>query len=628
LNFISEFAGQEFVSGPGTFRSANRLATDKDQFKFKLDYQLGDHLITAGYEYETLDVFNLFIINATGTVTFDGVAGLDSGIADQIKMGVSYTRDPNDAAAIYTRDIHSFFIQDKWDISDSAELIFGVRFDEYRSDDLPILNDNFVLRYGITNQVGFDGLDAIQPRVGFNYTLPDSWGDTRMSLGFGVFSGNDPTVWFSNAYQNFGGALGVGTLDACTNGEENVLAGGSFSGIPDCVIAAGQAQAQATLGAVNATDPKLDLPTVHRFSFGMEHNTSFENDFLSDWNLRLDVIYADLKNQVDFLDLSLHQIGSTPDGRPIYDQVDPLRAGCNASFNGPRLGYRGVTDECFGANSDIWFTNQPGDGGKTFTTSIQASKLFEWGSGWQANVSAGYSYNESEVGNPGNSFTAAGNFRSVVNENLGFAPIGPSYRNTPHNFVLAATFSKAFFGDNVTSMTAFFQRRKGGPLSPVYFNDSYNGAIGDPAGEARHLIYVPTDENDPLVTWTDGSASAFFSWADDVGLKRGAIANKGAIDEPWQSDLDIRFQQEIPFFGGAKGKFYLDIENVLNLLNDEWGAKNYINTIDILSAVAIVDADINPTTNQYEYSDFSKPRTSPDSWDSLYRIQLGIRVDF
>ena len=30
----------------------------------------------------------------------------------------------------------------------------------------------------------------------------------------------------------------------------------------------------------------------------------------------------------------------------------------------------------------------------------------------------------------------------------------------------------------------------------------------------------------------------------------------------------------------------------------------------------------------YEYSGFQTPRTTPDSWDSLYRIQMGVRVDF
>jgi hypothetical protein len=58
------------------------------------------------------------------------------------------------------------------------------------------------------------------------------------------------------------------------------------------------------------------------------------------------------------------------------------------------------------------------------------------------------------------------------------------------------------------------------------------------------------------------------------------------------------------------------------------GTKSYINTIDILSAVGIVQADIDTENNQYIYSGFTEPTTTPDSWDSLYRIQLGVRVDF
>ncbi len=633
--FFGEFGGQEFVSGPGTFRSANELATTKDQFKIKADYQMGDHLITAGYEYETLDIFNLFIINGTGTVFFDSIAGLDAGIATAIREGVSFTRDPNDAAAAYSRDIHSVFIQDTWNINDKSELIFGLRYDWYASDDLPLLNDNYVARYGITNRVGFDGLDAVQPRIGFNYIMPDSWGDTRMSLGFGVFSGNDPTVWFSNAYQNFGGALGVGQVagifgaTTCTAADLNVLATGTFTGIPECVTQSGQDQALATLGAVNATDPNLKLPTAHRYSFGLQHNTNIGDGFFTDWDLRFDLIYSDLKDQVDFIDLSMSPTGNLlPDGRPSYEEVDPLRAGCNATFNGIRQGFSNVTPECIGANQDIFFTNRPGDGGNTFTISIQASKLFQWGNAWQMNVTTGYAYNESEIGNPGNSFTASGNHRSVVYRELENAPIGPSYRNTPHNFVLAGTISNMFFGDNKTSLSAFFSRKKGGPMSTVFFGGPYDGVVGDQSDEARYLLYVPTDINDPLVRWSDGSAGAFFAWTDSIGLARGAIAPKGALDNPWQSDLDLRFQQEFPFFGDSKGKLYFDIENVLNLIDDSSGTKSYIDDTDIASAVGIVEADFDPVTNQYIYSGFQTPTTTPDSWDSLWRIQVGIRVDF
>jgi hypothetical protein len=632
IGFGNEFFGTDFVSGPGTFRSANKLTTTKDQFKFKVDYQMGDHLVTGGYEYETLDVFNLFIINATGSVHFDDIAGLAAGTARDIRQNVSFTQDPNDAAAIYTRDIHSLFLQDKWNINDSMELTFGLRYDWYESDDLPLLNDNYVARYGMTNQVGFDGLDALQPRIGFNYIMPDSWGDTRMTLGFGVFSGNDPTVWFSNAYQNFGGALGFGSATGdCPPEALNVLGPtgtGPFTGIPACVGDAGQAQALATLGAVNATDPNIELPTAHRYSFGLEHNTNIGDGFFTDWNLRFDFIYSDLKDQVDFLDLSQTQTGVLPDGRPSFTPVDPLAANCNATFNGIRQGFSNVTPDCFGANQDIFFTNNPGDGGHTTTLSIQASKLFDWGNSWQLNITTGYAYNESEVANPGNSFTASGNHRSVVYREHENPTVGPSYRNTPHNFVLAGTISNDFFGDNTTSLTAFFSRKKGSPVSIVHFGTPYAGVVGDQSDEARYLLYVPTDINDPLVTWADGTADAFFAWADRAGLARGAIVDKGTLDEPWQSDLDIRIQQEIPFFGDAKGKLYIDIENFLNLIDDSSGTKSYINTTDILSAVGVVETDLDTVNNQYIYSAFEEPETTPDSIDSLWRVQVGIRVDF
>ena len=645
-SIFGEFGGQEFVSGPGTFRSANKLATTKDQFKIKMDYQLGNHLLTAGFEYETLDVFNLFIINGTGTVFFTGddstemIDNLEAGTAAYINQGVSFTRDPNDAAAAYSRDILSYYLQDSWSITDRTELIFGVRIDEYSSDDLPLENPNYVARYGFTNQVGMDGLDAVQPRIGLNYTFGDNWGDTRISLGFGVFSGNDPTVWFSNAYQNFGGALGVGDTgtfrsgssipNPCDGSELNVLATGTFNGIPDCVVASGQNQALETAGAVNSTDPNFELPTAERWSFGIEHNTGGDG-FFADWNIRFDYIHADLKNQVAWVDLSLTQTGVLPDGRPSFTGVDPLQDNCNATFNGPREGFSNVTADCFGGQRDIMFTNHPGSGGSTDTFSLQLAKAFTWGDSWELNLSTGYSYNESEIGNPGSAFTATSSHDSVVFVENNLAPIGPSYRNNPHNFVLAGTFSNYFWGDNRSSLSFFFSRRSGQELSVVYDGD-YNDFVGDSSGDARYLLYVPVDENDPLVQWDDPQTSAdFFAYANKKGLKRGALAPKGAISEDWQSDLDIRIQQEIPFFGKAKGLIYFDIENVLNMIDDSWGVKDYILTGDIISAVPIIDAavvDDGFGNEVYEYSNFSNPQTRPDQFDSLYRVQLGLRVNF
>jgi len=177
-------------------------------------------------------------------------------------------------------------------------------------------------------------------------------------------------------------------------------------------------------------------------------------------------------------------------------------------------------------------------------------------------------------------------------------------------------------------MTAFAQRRAGSPIS-VVFSGGYSSSIGDTGGRARNLLYVPTDASDPLVNFGAGfDTNAFFAWADRAGLARGAIQSKGTLDDSWSSDLDLRFQQEIPFFGEVKAKLYLDIENVLNLVNDGWGVKRYINTTDIGSAVAVVDANIDGTGLAYDYNSFTEPTKVIDTFDSLYRIQFGIRADF
>ena len=34
---------------------------------------------------------------------------------------------------LYTRDINSLFLQDTWEMSDSMQLIFGLRYDWYES---------------------------------------------------------------------------------------------------------------------------------------------------------------------------------------------------------------------------------------------------------------------------------------------------------------------------------------------------------------------------------------------------------------------------------------------------------------------------------------------------------------
>jgi len=625
----TEFFGQNFVSGPGTFRSANQLNYTTDQLKFKAAYTAGDHLFTAGYELERVDVFNLFIINATGTVFFNNIADLGTGDAANIRAGVSFTQDPNDAAAQYKRTVHTVYLQDEWSVTSDLELVLGLRYDFYKSGSAPLENPNFIARYGFSNTQAFDGLDALQPRIGLNYTLPERFGDTRFSAGFAAFSGGDPSVWFANSFQNFGGALGVGDAGlSCNPADLMVLSGGSFGGIPQCVLDAGQAQALNFNGGVAATDPDFEIPTIHRYSANLSHRTDFGSSFFSDWNLQLDVIYSDLIDAVDFLDLRLNESGTAPDGRPLFETVDPLAAGCAATFIGLRQGFSGDTTNCGGSPQAILLTNTINGGGHTFSISGQAAKDFDLSDRTSLSLNVGYAYNESVIGNAGSLFTADENFREVPTFDFNNVPLGESPRNVTHNFVLSSTLSHEFMNDYPTSLTAFFRYRSGTPLSATFEQPRF----GDPSDRARSLLYIPDGPGDPLVTFAPGfDQTAFFNFVDENGLDKyaGQIVGKSALDQDDAFDLDLRFQQDFPgFFGGDRFKFFVDLENFLNFISDDFGVNRFINTSGTLETVPVVTASIDSMTNQFVYETFQEPSVVVDTNDTLWRLQLGIRYEF
>jgi len=652
LPFGNEFFGTDFVSGPGTFRSANKLNTSTTQFKFKGDYASGDHLVTFGYEFDKLDVFNLFIINGTGTIQFGtfgdadaDIDALEAGIASGIRINSSFTGDPNDAAAEFSRTIHTLYMQDEWQVTSDFSLVFGARYDFYKSNDAPLENPEFVGRFGFTNTTSYDGLNAFQPRIGFTWDLPEKFGNTTVTGGFASFSGGDPTVWFANAYQNFGGAIGFGDHNSCEEADLNVLAGGSFSGIPQCAIDAAQLNAQQNLGAVAAVDPNLKLPTMNRFSLGVSHYTEDTgSDFFDGWNIKLDAIYGDIVNGYDFVDLSLTQTGTAPDGRHIFSQFDfsdpGFQPGCNAQFVGVREGFSGATSECFrsrGSSSgqNILLTNAVNGGGYQLSLAAQFAKQFVVSDTATFDFRAGYAYSDSVVGNAGGSSTAGSNFEEVVTSNLNNSKLGTSPNNNKHNITLAMTYSDELFGDDLmTSFSAFFRARSGRPLTYVFDANTDRDTFGDSDAEARSLLYVPTGESDPLVTYADGFDTAgFFAFLRDQGLNEfaGQIIDRSSFSQPWTADIDLKFTQEINvgFFENDKFEFTLDFENFLNFIDSGAGVKRFIRPGDVGEAVPVLGATINDGV--YEYSGFNADsviRFNNDVEDTLWRIQVGLKYRF
>ncbi len=636
-------------TGPGIFRSANALEQRVDQAKFQMNISSGDHSIKLGAEINDLSVFNLFAINATGTIYFRNLTDFQNGIAasggfssvfgdiaDNLAGGglggatirATPSGDINEAAATFGRQIYSFYAQDEWQATDRLNLTGGIRIQLYDGD-APRHNPLFQQRFGFTNANPFSKIDpVVLPRFAATYEM-DNDGflfGTKLTGGVGMFSGGDPVVYFSNAFSNngFSSVDGNTFSSQCAgirnaDGSFSVLNGGQFSGFPQCAVQAASARAAAGAGDVQSTDPNFKNPTVLRANLGLDTGFGTDGGFFSNWNLKLDYIYSRFLNPLNFVDLS--QVvdpsrgisGFTVDGRPIFRPIDPNNTGCNAQLvgtGGTPPSFTNVTGACFGTRIDDFIQLTNGRDYDSHVFSIGFAKRFNEGvftEGGSVNLNFGYAYIDSNNFRNANSSTATSSFDESAAFNRQNPANSTSNYENRHNFTLAANFKEEFFGDFATQLGFFFSARSGRPYSLTFdgggvFNDSSSG-------NDNALLYIPTDVNDPNIAapifdmmgdQIGGSDLAAvqslidYAGASNCGFTPGRTIRRNTCREDWSFDLDMRISQEIPgpgrFFGVEDTiELFADIDNVLNLFDSSWNTFSPIGVFGDGQVVDIVD---------------------------------------
>ncbi len=678
-------------AGPGFSRASNELKTTIDQARINANYNAGDHAITIGGEVERVDIFNLFAQNSTGTFTFNNLDDFANGIvsggtstfpsaADVIAgraAGVygnfTATGDINTAAAQFKRTRYTAYAQDEWQATDRLNVLAGIRID-WLDGDAPEANPNFARRYGFSNRIPFSSIDAaILPRLGFTYNFDNDGFISRTQLkgGFGIFTGGDPTVYFSNAFSNNGFNTGLGRTGTAscfpTSGPNlNVLENGQFTGIPACVQAAGGTASARGASDTQSTDPDFRQPTVQRANIGFVTDFGDGSGGIFDgYRLNVDYIYSHFRNPINFVDLSqvvnpaLGLDGFTIDGRPIYRAIDPTVSGCDAQLldqGGTPPRYTNVTPACFNTSRDdeIQLTNGPSY--DSHVVSVVLSKNFDGLFTDTGNIllNAGYAYTEADNNRYNNSSTATSSFDIVAVKDRQNPAIATSEYETRHNFTFALNANEEFFGDYETSLGFVFIAREGRPYSLTFdggavFNDSASG-------QNNALLYVPTGPDDPniappvfdaagaLIGGSDPAAVAdLVAYTQGLDCARGFAGRtieRNSCRNDWFYDLDLRFSQELPGPGRLFGvedriKLYADFDNFLNLLDS--GANIFrrrgysvpvvglgsrtVPGVDDQGRYVISDSNIVDGVNTRE---FSTIQTS----SSLWRIQFGIAYEF
>jgi len=607
---IKEVApGVDVFLGADQYRQANKLNYTTDSLKIAGTYYLDDHEITGGFEYESVDVFNLFVPGSQGRFEFASFEDFKNGQADRVRYNIPTSLDPNDGSAEFTFETTTLYLQDRMMVTDDLTMTFGLRYDKWESDDVPTANANFEARYGYTNAVGPD-MDLLQPRLGFNYIFDDS---TFVYGGLGLFAGGNPNVWLSNNYSNNGVSIsasdvrsGDGANDAENAAIDAALNASNTANFGFEVPALSVSELVGGDGAVNAMSSNFEVPALWKYNIGIQKE--FENSLI----VGADLIYTKQQNSAKSHPLNTVQIGTAPDGRPVYQDVDLLDADCVANA---------ASSDCSGrSTTDYILTNSDNDGTATII-SFFANQSFDNG----IKYGFGYAFMDAEEGSPMNSSTVSSNFGNLSVKDLNNPAVATSNYEVRHRFTLNLSYSTELIDGYASKVNLFAQRVKGKAFSWTFDGDP--GFGDERSWEDRNLLYVPL-VNDPKVAYgPDFDQDAFNQFISDNGLEgsRGTILDRNTANSNWWTRVDIKFTQEIPgFMDGHKGSIFLSIKNVGNLLNDKWGKYEQVN---FEYNAPVVDADIN--NGQYEYTNFDGFRgQSVDSSASSWSAVAGIKYEF
>ncbi|MCO7250217.1 TonB-dependent receptor [Pseudoalteromonas sp. Ps84H-4] len=587
--------GGTIYIGPDDSRQSNALSYETVTAKIAGTYYLDQHTITAGYEFEELDVFNQFVQHTQGEWRFKSVNDFEAGLADRIYYNnAAGTNNPTDAAANFSYAQHTFYVQDEYSFTDlDATLTFGLRYDKYTSDDKPNYNENFTNRYGFSNQATFDGIDLIQPRVGFEWYATDA---LEVRAGVGLFSGGNPNVWLSNSYSNDGitniSAYRSGGIDLFNTPNVN---GGTpgyevpqdmYDEVANTVIGSGDS-------SVNAVDPDFEMPSEWKYSVGATYTTEDEYVF------SLDYLFTKRKDAAFLEDIALQDSGETTfDGRPILESKE-------------------------GRRGDLLLTNVSGDSGESHVISAAMSKRFDNG----ISLQLAYAYTDSTDVNPMTSSVASSNYGNLAT----YDPTNPGAHTSdyeiPHRFTMTLGYTTELFDGYNTRFNLFSETYKGLPYSYT-FDDRDNDVWGDNnSNGSRQLMYIP-EVNDPNVVYnmTPEEVTEFNQWISAQGLERGQISGRNRQNADWFTKVNFKMTQELPgFMPGHKGEVFFVIDNLTNMLNDDWGVLKKGSFVG--NSMVTVDLD---DQGRYVYSNFNpnNGKTATQSSASVWEMRVGVRYTF
>lgn len=548
---------------------------------------LGNHDLKFGANYSTNEIYNLYAPYVDGFYTYNSLEDFQNGEWSYYQSRTPLNGDIDNMASAYTYENLGFFVQDQWFVNSNLTLTFGVRADRPMIDEKPAYNALAEAEYGYDNSdVG--GEDWLwQPRFGFNYTF-NSDRPAQLRGGIGLFQGDSPQVWLSNAYGTTG--LNYSQLE---------------------VYAAGGTAATPRMN-VNFVSPDFEQPAVWKANLAFEHELPWYGIVGS-----AELLITKVKSALFYRRLDLGDSTGTAaqDGRELYWRN-------NNTFSTARYN----RDAAFG---DVLLLDTTDKGGsQQFTASL--TKPWTAESDWSWMLGYTYTHATEVSGLTSSTATSGWNYNNIFQANED--TVGRARYEIKDRISGSLNWKHNFFGDYKTEIGMFYEGRTGRPFSYVYSND----VNGD--SRVNDLFYVPSGPGDVIFSGGAAMETAFFTWLQsnpDLARYAGSVTPRNAGRGDWVNSFDVRISQELPgFFKGHKSEIWLDIQNIGNLINKDWGQ---IYDYGFFADQSILRATgIDAATGKYIYN-FTTPEAAvaanadADGFNvgvSQWSVQVGFKYKF
>ncbi len=604
---------------------------------YDANYNIGEHTLTAGLQYEDSKTKNGFQRFGTGYYVFNSWSDFVNGAkASNYALTYPLTKDGSQAFPSFAFRQISLYLQDEYKVNAQLKITAGLRIEMPSYPDVEEVKTHPLvagLTFANNTKVNTGVLPKttpmFAPRLGFNY---DVVGDKSILLrgGTGIFTGRIPFVWIVS--QSGDAQLLQATITRSGQANTPVFSPDPKANFPTSL----EDPTQKILGNISSMAPDLKFPQTWKSSIGVDFNlplgivATVEGIFNKDVN-------AVIGKNVNLVDPTPLGISGYADNRLVYPSGITSAVSVNRYIN--KLA-NSVPSSTGTAGFDVIQLSNA-KGGYYWSATAQLTKQTQTGffgtiaytlSGAK-NYGDGAGDQIANVWGP-NPFQYSGN------------PNSPSLSYTdnvlPHRIVGSLSYTNKWIGNLNTTMTLFYSGQHQGRYSYMYSTDFNRD------NNANDLIYVPKDASEItfVATGTSGYAKnytpqeqsdIFFNFINnDPYLKdrKGQYAERNGAVMPWRNQFDFRLSQQIMNCkaGGKHSlELFWDVFNIGNLFNSNWGTFDIANNALLVPQnVAAMGGSVKPTFKVNAYNgDIVRSRTRVNQTiTSTYYMQFGVRYNF